>query len=46
MRLMTAQLVQEIGKLGLPVESAEQAGPVTEGQSSIEGQFLTIDAAL
>ena len=28
MRLMTAQLVQEIGKLGLPVESAENAGPV------------------
>jgi len=43
MRLMTAQLVQEIGKLGLPVESAEMAGPVTEGQLSIEGQFLTID---
>jgi Domain of unknown function (DUF4410) len=43
MRLMTAQLVQEIGKLGLPVESAETAGPVTEGQLSIEGQFLTID---
>jgi Domain of unknown function (DUF4410) len=40
---MTTQLVQEIRKLGLPVESAEMAGPVTEGQLSIEGQFLTID---
>ena len=38
---MTTQLVQEIRKLGLPVESAEMAGPVTEGQLSI-GQFLTI----
>jgi Domain of unknown function (DUF4410) len=45
MRLMTAQLVQEIGKLGLgvPVQSAKTAGPVTEGQLSVEGQFLTID---
>jgi hypothetical protein len=42
-KLMTTQLVQEIRKLGLPVESAEMAGPVTEGQLSIEGQFLTID---
>lgn len=42
-RLMTKQLVQEISKLGLPVESAETAGPVTESQLSIEGQFLTID---
>jgi hypothetical protein len=44
-RLMTTQLVQEIGKLGLgvPVQSAETAGPITEGQLSIEGQFLTID---
>ena len=44
-RLMTTQLVQEIRKLGLglPVDSAEMAGPVTEGQLSIEGQFLTID---
>ena len=30
-RLMTAQLVQEIRKLGLPVESAEMAGPVDRG---------------
>jgi uncharacterized protein DUF4410 len=44
-RLLTTQLVQEIGKLGLgvPVQSAEMVGPVTEGQLSIEGQFLTID---
>ena len=31
MRLMTAQLVQEIGKLGLPVESAENGGPSDRG---------------
>jgi hypothetical protein len=43
---MTTQLVQEIRKLGLPVESAEMAGPVTEGQLSIEGQFLTIDEGI
>jgi Domain of unknown function (DUF4410) len=42
-RIMTAQLVQEIRKLGVPVESAAAAGPVTEGELSIEGQFLTID---
>src|ERR1051326_2072241 len=42
-RTMTAQLVQEIRKLGLPVEAAAIAGPVNEDQLSIEGQFLTID---
>src|SRR5262249_31720325 len=31
-RMMTTQLVQEIRKLGLPVESAATAGPVMEGQ--------------
>src|SRR5262245_40477650 len=40
---MTAQLVQEIGKLGLPVTSAAAAGAVTGQVLSIEGQFLTID---
>jgi hypothetical protein len=41
--VMTTQLVQEIGKLGLPVISAATAGPVTGPTLSIEGQFLTID---
>ena len=40
---MTTQLVQEIRKLGLPVESAATAGPVARPTLDIEGQFLTID---
>jgi hypothetical protein len=42
-RAMTAQLVQEIAKLGLPVTSAESAGPVAGPVVTVEGQFLTID---
>jgi hypothetical protein len=42
-RTMTAQLVQEIRKLGLPAEAAAMAGPAIDGQLSVEGQFLTID---
>jgi hypothetical protein len=41
-RLMTAQLVQENRKFGLPVDQQTLADPVTEGQLSIEGQFLTL----
>src|SRR5262245_35370893 len=42
-RIMTVQLVQEIGKLGLPATSAAAAGAVTGPVISVEGQFLTID---
>jgi len=42
-KAMTTQLVQEIGKLGLPVTSAAAAGAVTGPVLSIDGQFLTID---
>jgi len=42
-RIMTLQLVQEVGKLGLPVTSAAAAGAVTGPVISVEGQFLTID---
>ncbi len=42
-RTMTAELVQEIRKLGLPVESAAAAGRVRGPTLDIEGQFLTID---
>jgi hypothetical protein len=42
-RTMTTQLVQEIRKLGLPVESAATTGPVAGPTLDIEGQFLSID---
>jgi len=42
-RIMTTQLVQEIGKLGLPAAPAAAALPVTGPTISVEGQFLTID---
>jgi len=42
-KIMTTQLVQEIGKLGMPVAPASAALPVTGSTIAVEGQFLTID---
>jgi hypothetical protein len=42
-QLMTERLVEEIRKLGLPVEAAAQVGPVEGPALSIEGQFIALD---
>ncbi len=41
--IMSAQLVQEVRKLGMPAQSASMSTPVQGPTLSIEGQFLTID---
>src|SRR5262249_44367327 len=41
--IMTAQLVEEIGKLGMPAQPATTPAAVAGPALAIEGQFLTID---
>jgi hypothetical protein len=42
-RIVTQNLVSEIGKLGIPAVEAARATPVAGPSLSIEGQFVTVD---
>jgi uncharacterized protein DUF4410 len=42
-KVLTENLVKEIGKLGIPTVSAANATPVPGPSLQIEGQFLTVD---
>jgi hypothetical protein len=42
-KVLTENLVKEIGKLGIPTVAAAKAAPVAGPSLQIEGQFLTVD---
>lgn len=42
-KIVTEDLVKEIGKLGIPAVAAANAAPVAGPSLSIEGQFVTVD---